>query len=225
MGVSRGGKIVTNDLVFCLDFGSKRCYTSGTTANDLAGSNDGTLTNGPIFNDENGGSIFFDGANDYVEIPEATISSLGVTNGGPVTLITTFKASASEQGMIFAFSDSPRCYIETFVQNGSLVVHWGLGGTNSSTTSTAFIETGKIYHYATCYDGSTVKTYLNSDPRDEKTNMIAGSYNTNSLRIGKYTNGFPLYFNGNVYNCSIYNRSLSQEEIKQNYNSTRGRFE
>ncbi len=217
--------VVDDGIVFCVDFGSRRCYKSGTTANDLAGSNDGSLTNGPVFSDENSGQIFFDGTNDFIEITEATVSSLGITNGGPITLTTTFKADASEQGMILAFYDAPRCYIETFVQNGNLVVHWGLGGTNSSTTSTAFIETGEIYHYATCYDGSTVKTYLNSEPRDERTNMIAGSYNTNNLRIGKYSNGLPLSFNGTVYNCSIYNRSLTSEEIKQNYISTRGRFQ
>ena len=217
--------VVDDGLVFCVDFGSRRCYTSGTTANDLAGFNNGVLTNGPVFDSANGGSIIFDGTNDFVEISNATVSSLGITNGGPITLSTTFKANASTQAMLLDFYDSPRCYIETFVQNGNLVVHWGLGGTNSAATSTAFIETGIIYNYVTSYDGSTVKTYLNSDPRDEKINMIAGSYNTNNLRIGKYSDSLPLYFDGVVYNCHIYNRPLTAEEIRQNYISTRGRFQ
>ena len=55
---------VTDGLVFYVD--AALSYTSGSTIwYDLVGSGNTTLTNGPTFDNENGGSIVFDGSNDY----------------------------------------------------------------------------------------------------------------------------------------------------------------
>jgi hypothetical protein len=61
--------IVTDGLVLYLDAANTKSYVSGsTTWNDMSGfSNNGTLVNGPTFNSANGGSIVFDGVNDYVD--------------------------------------------------------------------------------------------------------------------------------------------------------------
>ena len=59
--------LVTTGLVLNLDAGNSVSYVgSGTTWNDLSGSNHGTLTNGPLFNAGNGGSIVFDGIDDVI---------------------------------------------------------------------------------------------------------------------------------------------------------------
>jgi hypothetical protein len=61
------GKIVTNGLVLALDAADKNSYPgSGTTWRDMSGNNsNSTLTNSPTFNSANGGSIVFDGVDDY----------------------------------------------------------------------------------------------------------------------------------------------------------------
>ena len=62
MAFNYSPKTVTDGLVFAVDAANKKSYPgSGTTWTDLAGSNDGTLTNGPTFDSGNGGSIDFDG--------------------------------------------------------------------------------------------------------------------------------------------------------------------
>jgi len=68
MSVVRGPKIVTDNLILCLNAADKKSYSgSGTTWHDRSGNDyDGTLTNGPTFSDANGGSIVFDGVDDYV---------------------------------------------------------------------------------------------------------------------------------------------------------------
>ena len=67
MALHHSPRIVTNGLVLCLDAGSRKSYGgTGNVWRDLAGSNNGTLTNGPTFSSANGGSIAFDGTNDYV---------------------------------------------------------------------------------------------------------------------------------------------------------------
>ena len=62
--------IVTNGLVFNVDAGFTPSYpTTGTTWYDVgSGGSNGTLTNGPSFNSNNGGFINFDGVDDYFEI-------------------------------------------------------------------------------------------------------------------------------------------------------------
>ena len=74
-GFANNAPIVTDGLVFYVDAGNSNSYPgSGTTWTDLAGSNDGTLTNGPTFDSGNGGSIVFDGTDDYVNfLPNLTI--------------------------------------------------------------------------------------------------------------------------------------------------------
>ena len=64
------GGIVTNGLVLDLDAAKRDSYPgSGTTWNDISGNvNKGTLTNGPTFDTGSGGSLVFDGVDDYVEI-------------------------------------------------------------------------------------------------------------------------------------------------------------
>ena len=68
--------IITNGLVLNLDAGFTPSYpTSGTTWYDIStGGNNGALTNGPTFNSGGGGSIVFDGVDDYVDIPSTSLN-------------------------------------------------------------------------------------------------------------------------------------------------------
>ena len=65
--------IITRGLILHLDASAPSSYPgSGTTWSDISGNNHvGTLTNGPTFSTDGGGSIVFDGTNDYVTIPDS----------------------------------------------------------------------------------------------------------------------------------------------------------
>ena len=108
------GNIVTSGLVLNLDAANPRSYPppyNGTVWTDLAGTNNGTLTNGPTFNSANGGNIVFDGVNDFVQL-SATPSSLVTSN---VTISSWFNTLNTTQQMIVGNSGgSNRFYIETF---------------------------------------------------------------------------------------------------------------
>ena len=69
--VTQAGGIVTDGLVLNLDAGNPQSYPgSGTTWTDLSGNgNNGTLLNGVGYDSDNGGSLVFDGSNDYVTTP------------------------------------------------------------------------------------------------------------------------------------------------------------
>ena len=81
MAINVRPSIVTSGLVLNLDAANMKSYPrSGTTWRDLSGlGNNGTLTNGPTFNSQNGGSIVFDGVDDYASINN-TIGNFGTSD-------------------------------------------------------------------------------------------------------------------------------------------------
>ena len=85
MGSHGGPKIATDGLVFLMDMANKKSYQgSGTVWNNLSNNAiNGTLTNGttvaptsngPVRPTAHGGSLVFDGTNDYIQLPTKTIS-------------------------------------------------------------------------------------------------------------------------------------------------------
>ena len=92
-GFTGASPIVTDGLVFAVDAANYESYTSGsgTTWGDLAGSNNGTLTNGPLFDSNNGGSIDFDGSNDYIDFGDFDNTQVS----SAITLSIWFNASYS----------------------------------------------------------------------------------------------------------------------------------
>jgi len=70
MGIRRGPNIVTDGLVFAVDAANPSSYVSGSGVwkDQTVNQNDGTLTNSPTFDSSNGGSIVFDGLDDYIEL-------------------------------------------------------------------------------------------------------------------------------------------------------------
>jgi hypothetical protein len=215
--------IITNGLVFNVDAGFSPSYpTSGVTWSDISGgNNNGTLINGPTFNSANGGSIVFDGINDYVQTNFKASEIIG--NENPFTISLFFNANNIAQQMLISCPDNPRFYVETFNRSGIFICHWGIGSNNNSNTSNAIINTNQIYNYVAAYDGNMVNGYLNGVIKDS-TIIGVQNYNSNPLRIGKYSDGFPLQLNGNIYQTQIYNRALSAQEVLQNYNATKTRY-
>jgi len=74
MSFNYSPKIVTDGLVLYLDAANIKSYVSGSTIwRDISrsGASNGIIVNGPIFNSLNGGSISFDGVDDYIDISNA----------------------------------------------------------------------------------------------------------------------------------------------------------
>ena len=85
MAFTHNPRIVTGDsLVLCLDAADKVSYPSGgTTWKDLSGNGlDGTIS-GAVFNSGNGGSIVFDGTNDYVNLAASSKHYFGTSQYPP----------------------------------------------------------------------------------------------------------------------------------------------
>lgn len=223
MSFSNGPTLVTNGLILALDAGDKNSYVSGSsTWLDLVGTNTGTLTNGPRFNSEFGGSIVFDGTNDYVSIQNNI-------NPGNLTLEFFFKVSitSSYQYLISNARDCCGTYkgYELRIESG-LPMFQIWNSTNAAVYGTQ-APVNQNYHLAATYDGSQLKIYQNSVLRGT-TNSTLGIGNPPSYNLAVGGMGLaPAVYNisGSIYLGRVYNRALSQAEISQNFNALRGRFE
>jgi len=220
-----GPNISTDGLVLSLDAANSRSYPgSGTTWTDLSGNgNNGTLTNGPTFNSANGGSIVFDGADDYCFMT-------GFSTANFMTLCCWFRTSVQQNNRyVVAFGANigtgNNGFDLTFqdTQIGSYIATTGAGsGANLYTTS---YYDNQWHNLVTSYDGSAARTYYDGVLVATRSGM-SGNLNieaTKRLNIGSWVN------NGANANCRIssviiYNRAITATEVLQNYNSQKSRF-
>lgn len=230
-----GPNIITNGLVLSLDAANRKSYPgSGTTWLDMSGnSNNGTLVNGPTFNNDNGGSIIFDGTNDYVGAPySATLApttaiSFGCTAYLDNWNVTTDRRLLSKtQGGGYHIGMNEGVNYTTFL--GGLV--YAGGSYRTTKYSLASIIAGwHVIMYT--FDGQYFRMYLDGVNVDTLNigSVVTISYNvSNSLIIGaeagSSTTPDGAYFNGRISSANIYNRALTASEVDQNYNATKTRY-
>jgi hypothetical protein len=234
MSTSYGNpQIVTDGLVLCLDAGNSLSYPgSGTTWSDLSGNaNNGTLINGPTFNNSNGGSIVFDGANDKSECPSTSTLDIQST----ITLEVMMFPSAPNQngGVICKWTSggTPDNSYLFFLGQDSLNNRYGFGISQSNNairvlSSTTNHDVNKWNHIVCTADGSTMRIYKNS-MIDNATQTYDGTIKLTSKKvvIATLREEDSVYnFSGRIGFARIYNRALSASEVLQNYNATKGRF-
>jgi len=222
-------KIVTAGLVLCLDAGNNKSYpSSGTTWTDLSGNNNnGTLTNGPTFTSSFGGSIVFDGTNDYVDL--GNISQLK-----PTTQITVsawvYRSTMNDNQDEAIISCTQVGGYELFYSTNKMTFYVYAGGSYRVPEMSTSAISGWMNFTAT-YDNRYAKLYYNGVLQNTvdsgATNNI--SYVANNILIGAEagagsTRDSGFEWTGNIAQVSIYNRALTPQEVLQNYNATKARF-
>ena len=230
-------RIVTEGLVLNLDAGYRASYPgSGTTWSDISGSgNNGTLTNGPTYSSANGGSIVFDGSNDYVSANVGTTLDIGTSTSVTFSAWIKYTTSASNYTGIIAKATSPggsNTGFQMLLYTNKLSCELGAGGSAflgpPSFIGTTTLNTGNWFNTVLTINRSTntVSIYVNGTLEASQVNASIGTSNLTSssnLLIGtERTSG--IFLNGNIAQVSVYNRALSADEIQQNYNVLRSRF-
>ena len=225
MAFSYSPKIVTDGLVLYLDAANTRSYPgTGTVWTDLSRSgNNGTLTNGPTFNSGNGGSIVFDGVNDYVKPPAST--TLQLTN---FTLSSWVKINVQNinQYIIDTSTNASFGYGYSYRINSDNKIRFWSYDANNNLNSNTIISPNIWYNILVTYNNTSKlqSIYINGvfDISNTHTNPFVVSTVTN-LQIGG-SSILGGYLNGNIAQSSIYNRALLSSEIQQNFNATKTRF-
>jgi hypothetical protein len=241
MSINTRSPIVTNGLVLALDAKNTISYPgSGTNWKDLSGNNNtGTLINGPTFNSGDGGSIVFDGLDDYVDC--GNMSSLILSNN-QFTVNYWFKMTGTARGDLFNIKNfnTPQDDIGFFIDtNNKLYAYFNVQGvvTNNgvgpfplaSISTTTFLR-NTVYNLTFGKDASQrvfiyVNGILDNNTYSTTTNTATVVTTPFWIASNKTSPTTPaLEWSGNIYTTQVYNRALSAQEITQNYNALKTRF-
>lgn len=193
--------------------------SSGTFIPDTSANTHGELLNGPTFNSDNGGSIVFDGANDFVELNTNNI----ITGTNPFSFECWYTITAvNGGGQVFGNYGSG--YTSNYLWiSGEYGIY-----INSDVYFPGYpLTSGTIHMVATrASNGATV---LYRDGVQVNSGTLNGSIPAvPNFRIGADTTSAGGVggerLNGKIYIQRVYNRVLSAAEVQQNYNATRARF-
>lgn len=223
-----GPKIVTDNLILNLDAGSdKSSPGSGTVWKDLAKNNNVDLINGAVFRTgSEGGSVFFDGSNDH-----ATGSIQGLSSETTITVETFY--NWNDEGingrMFFGFTS-----YDVWTQSGNLGYNNGASniiGITADEVNSLGIR-GSFHHYTFVMRNSSSNLTDNKLYIDGNLKSISAVLNndgacknfTDNFQINSWNNNDGYFNKANIAYFRIYNRELSQEEVTQNYNATKQRF-
>lgn len=223
MGVAYNPKIVTDGLVLALDAANPKSYPgTGTTWSDLSGlGNDGTLQNGVTYSTDNKGTMIFDGVNDYVNIGNklAYLTSLTLD-----CWVYFTQQSSNYNGIISKTLDNTDGYeLRTLTYTSTTTnIQFRYKGDNAG-TGVITCDNNKWLNIVATGKFGAQYVYINGVQVASAATQATPSPNTRDLVIGKLAYS-TLYMAGRISNVKIYNRDLSAQEIKQNFNATRGRY-
>ena len=233
MGTVYNTNVVTDGIKFYWDAANRRSYPgAGTTWTDPAGGIKSTLENEDDdalnFNSFKGGCFEFDGTDGRVDCGDAGIDNKLIVDWGELSVCVwalAIQGSQSSYGLVylgnpFEFSIAPPAH-QRFI--------WATIDGTSLTADVGCIDPywGKWAHYAVRWVTGTdnYRLYINGEV------IKTGTFNDTHISPGSNP---PLYFayrgtgkclEGNMGSVYIYDRALSDDEIKQNYEATKSRFE
>ncbi len=218
--------VVDDGLVFCVDFGSKRSYNGVGNVKDLVGNNNCNLVNAPEFGDDRAAGYFnFDGTNDAL----VATNDLGITGASERTVNIWFYHVGGTRNLCgYGANATLKLFDLMSYSNGGFqrfILHCYSGNADTISTlpSRNTLKLNDWNSVTVTYDGTTAHVYTNGVFSNSK----ALSLNTGDSQFKIGVGYYNVYnsFNSMVSSVKIYNRCLSAEEIRQNYISTRGRFQ
>ncbi|MHA1740513.1 MAG: LamG domain-containing protein, partial [Candidatus Thorarchaeota archaeon] len=160
--------------------------------------------------------LSFDGTDDFVEVSPDT--SLDLTNN--LTIIAWVKKT---RDAIEPVVDKEDTYALDFHDDKGVCLHYFSGGAVAGGwwgyKSTPLPYTiGEWFQVACVKEGTTIRYYYNGSLHDTISNVAESiDTSTNPLQIARGPTGALEWFAGQYMNIMIYNRALSDEEIKWNY--------
>ena len=195
----------------------------GTVARDASGNNNhGTLTNGPKWTQgKSGGALQFDGKDDYVDVGNNSV--LNFTNTSAFSAeawVYLTRSSGRHKGIMGKGSGSASqqywgLYYKTDSKEWRAILYDG--SIYSIVSSSDSQPTNKWIHLLMTYDGvNNLKFYINGNYIGQSVATLGDFSHINTAKIGTIWNTFS--FPGIIDEARIYNRALTEAEVKYHYN-------
>lgn len=236
MSIAYNSSIILDGLVLCIDAANPKSYPgSGTAWYDISGQQQhGTIVNAPTYTANNGGTFnFVSASNNYVTFP-TTVQANSIVKPAQLTCgIFIYKSSwTASADRIFSTTEAGSYSLTTDTAASQLSwnVRYGAGYAVLN-YPLASLSPGWNYFAATA-DQQYAKLYVNGNVANtyDYGSNIGITHSATHLVLGAEpgggTNIDPTFtkLTGQVAALHIYNKVLTDGEIKQNFNAYRGRF-
>lgn len=239
MALHHNPKIVTDGLVLALDAANPKSLSEsagaisvGSTWTDLSGTgNHGNIRgSNTVFSTSNAGYINFDespgSSTNSSHVDFDNTPSLNMTDALSIESWVIIDANSSD----FIFEKGSVNTQYSLFSHGSDIVfrtkHTGEAfHTQAITKAAAGIVNGQWHQIVGSWDGSNKRLYIDGILKStvSKTNSLVTT--TNGARIGAFGQGsFGYPFGGKIAKVAVYNIGLTEAEVVQNFEATRGRF-
>lgn len=214
----------SNGALLYLDAGNNASYPgSGTTWTGLSSNaSNATLVGNPAFNFSTG---YFTFSGTGAQYASTTASKFNVAYTGKTVFVAarmTAVLAGAFRGL-FGTNSGTRNF-NTYVYSpstGVYQIHYSAGG-GGGFSSNLSITTNQWFVVAvTQTTGGLVSYYLNGQPAGTNTGQTFIQYGGNN---GEYVALCDNYWYGDIGVCAVYGRTLSGDEIKQNYNAIKSRY-
>jgi hypothetical protein len=207
---------------------------------DLAGNDDNglfgnaTVANMPDYDFYNKGALTFNGTSDYTY---QSLFANAITTTLTFDVWVKFSDTGSSGRYIMSLGrdiGGPSggiallAYGFSSVNSGQITFEFGSG--YGRVSSGIVPTTGIWYNLTVTTDGTNTRFYVNSVLANTSSQTTGAVASSPGLSIGSYLNSAtpPIpgtyFFNGNIGSVKIYNKTLSQSEISQNYEAQKSKF-
>lgn len=232
-------KIVTDGLVLYLDVANSRSYNNGQLLDLSKNLYDPVLTGSPAYSATYSGSLLFDNIDDLITTGTTgglNLNTLGATRNFTVMFgakKTHYGTGGNNVGNSNLFMGASLGYNDGWrIQEYSLGtpgnpfngnMSWSFGSPMISSSISIADTSNRFSICAFSQNGPNVLAFLNGKTQSSTT---FGAYvnGVNSGKIGPSEGGVGRFAGYFSFIC-IYNRSLSEKEISQNYNALKSRFD
>lgn len=218
--------IVTDGLVLNLDAGFRPSYTtSGVTWYDISSSlNNSTLINGITYSASSDGNLVFDGTDDYSDVTASSLTSVAT-----IEMWANIGAGYSGQMFFGWFQYDIWCNAGNIGFNTGNSDQYGIA--SATVSSLGCVGNWKHYIFEMRSDVSYTNNKIYINGSSQTLSQLAGSenaanrtFNSGQGRIAGWRLGTSYHIPMNLGSFRIYNKSLTQAEVTQNYNATKSRF-
>ncbi len=222
MGTISGPFSIPDGLMYHIDPSNPKSYAGyGTIIYDLSGNgNTSYFTNGAYYQNYQKGTVLVDGNNDYISFPTFNLTS-------PFT-ISVWAKNAASGGVVFGAFGTGVNYGNGesifYVNTNTLEIRCQ----GANTGEKAFIFPGPKYNiwyqYVLTRDVSNnLRMYSNGIGSTSNAQSYSNTFQIN--QIGRYSNFTNQYnIKGHLGETRFYNRALSDQEVLQNYNSSKNKY-
>lgn len=191
-------------------------YPLDGNTNDASGNlNNGTgynLTNGPNPAGEVNKSMYFNGTNAWIEVPNSP-SLMSPTNG--LTMAGWIKTEIPVADFICKINGpSMNSYqYRAGITTSNNTYFMGFNGQTYTSGSSIPIPTNDWFHFAVTFNGQKIRFYINGQLSSEVNQTGTIIPNDQRLEIGRDAHGPIEWVKGWLDEIRVYNRALSAEEI------------